>query len=122
MIDTCLPWTTDAVRIARDFRQRLMHDPTRPTYHLVNPMVIPKGTIRRIPISMIYWKGQYHFGYMLKGDEHAFGHFTSTDLVHWRRRGDCALGSGGCGTGGTIITKDGKKVIFVGILAAVQHT
>ena len=104
-----------AVRIARDFRQRLMHDQTRPTYHLVNSDGDNERNYSTDPNFMIYWKGQYHFGYMYKGDEHAFGHFTSTDLVHWRRRGDFALGSGGCGTGGTIITKDGKKVIFVGI-------
>ena len=105
----------EAVRIARDFRQRLMDDPSRPTYHLVNSEGDNERNYSTDPNFMIYWKGQYHFGYMCKGDEHAFGHFTSTDLVHWRRRGDCALGSGGCGTGGTIITKDGKKVIFVGI-------
>ena len=105
----------EAVRIARDFRQRLMHDPSRPTYHLVNSEGDTERNYSTDPNFMIYWKGQYHFGYMCKGDEYAFGHFTSTDLVHWRRRGDLALGSGGCGTGGTIITKDGKKVIFVGI-------
>ena len=105
----------EAVRIVRDFRQRLMHDPSRPTYHLVNSDGDSERNYPFDPNFMIYWKGQYHFGYMYKGDEHAFGHFTSTDLVHWRRRRDCALGSGGCGTGGTIITRDGKKVIFVGI-------
>ena len=105
----------EGVRIVRDFRQRLMHDPSRPTYHLVNSDGDSERNYPFDPNFMIYWKGQYHFGYMYKGDEHAFGHFTSTDLVHWRRRSDCALGSGGCGTGGTIITKDGEKVRFVGI-------
>ncbi|MCY4402094.1 MAG: GH32 C-terminal domain-containing protein [Candidatus Poribacteria bacterium] len=105
----------EAVRIVRDFRQRLMHDPSRPTYHLVNSDGDNDRNYSTDPNFMIHWKGQYHFGYMYKGDEHAFGHFTSIDLVHWRRRRDCALGSGGCGTGGTIITKDGEKVRFVGI-------
>ena len=106
---------SEAVRIARDFRQRLMDDPTRPTYHLVNSEGDGDRNYSADPNFFVYWKGQYHFGYMNKGDEYAFGHYTSTDLVHWRRRKDCGLGSGGCGTGGTIITKDGKKVIFVGI-------
>ena len=105
---------SEAVRIARDFRQRLMADPTRPTYHLVNSEGDGDRNYSADPNFFVYWKGQYHFGYMNKGDEYAFGHYTSTNLVHWRRRGDCGLGSGGCGTGGTIITQDGKKVIFVG--------
>ena len=103
------------VRIVRDFRQRLMDDPTRPTYHLVNSEGDGDRNYSADPNIFVYWKGQYHFSYMNKGDEFAFGHFTSTDLVHWRRRKDCGLGSGGSGTGGAIITKDGKKVIFVGI-------
>ena len=92
-----------------------MNDPTRPTYHLVNSEGDGDRNYSADPNFFGYWKGQYHFGYMNKGDEYAFDHYTSTDLVYWRRRGDCGLASGGCGTGGTIITKDGKKVIFVGI-------
>jgi beta-fructofuranosidase len=103
---------SDAVRTVRDFRQRLMNDPTRPTYHLLNSEGDLDRNYSADPNIFVYWKGQYHFSYMNKGDEYAFGHYTSTDLVHWRRRGDSALGSGGAGTGGTVITKDGKKVLF----------
>lgn len=107
-------WSVDseAVRLARDFRQRLMNDPTRPTYHLLNSEGDLDRNYSADPNIFVYWKGQYHFSYMNKGDEYAFGHYTSTDLVHWRRRGDCGLGGGGTGTGGTVITKDGKKVLF----------
>ena len=104
----------EAVRIVRDFRQRLMDDPTRPTYHLVNSEGDANRNYSVDPNILIYWKGQYHFSFMNKGDEYAFTHLTSIDLVHWRRRKDCGLGSGGSGTGGTIITKDGEKVIYVG--------
>ena len=62
----------EAVRIARDFRQRLMHDPSRPTYHLVNSEGDNERNYSTDPNFMIYWKGQYHFGYMCKGDRARF--------------------------------------------------
>ncbi len=71
---------------ARDLRERILSDPSRPGYHFV----IPEGVASPFdPNGAIYWKGRYHLFYIFqdkrsgKKTDH-WGHMSSTDLFHWR--------------------------------------
>ncbi len=81
--------------VVRRFRNHLLADPHRPTYHFVMPedLAMPFD-----PNGAIFWKGRYHLFYIYQeGDtarpgrkprgprEHVFGHVSSVDLVHWRQ-------------------------------------
>ena len=93
-------WTveSEAIRIARDFRERLMDDPSRPTYHLINSEGDNDRLYPTDPNVAIFWKGKYHISYMYHGKDFGWAHFSSIDLVHWRReKTNCPSGlSGGC--------------------------
>jgi sucrose-6-phosphate hydrolase SacC (GH32 family) len=70
------------------YRDKLLNDKYRPTYHFV----IPEGIAHPYdPNGAIYWKGRYHLFYIFqtvkpmpfyRGD--AWAHISSHDLVHWR--------------------------------------
>jgi sucrose-6-phosphate hydrolase SacC (GH32 family) len=83
------------VEAQREFRNILLSDPHRPTYHFVNP----EG--RGMPFDpngAIFWEGKYHLCYIYQSDNrvadiptaHAkrnidhWGHVSSVDLLHWR--------------------------------------
>lgn len=95
------PSITDApdlpadLAVVRRFRNHLLADPHRPTYHFVMPedLAMPFD-----PNGAISWKGRYHLFYIYQeGDtappgrkargprEHVFGHVSSVDMVHWRQ-------------------------------------
>lgn len=104
-------WTPDsmAIRVARDLREKLMEDPTRPTYHLINSEGDNDRQYPTDPNMSIFWKGRYHISYMYDGVEKGWGHFSSVDMVHWRReRTDCPP----AGSGGVYVNKKGE-VTFV---------
>jgi len=83
----------ELVEAQREFRDVLLNDPYRPTYHFVNP----EG--RGMPFDpngAIFWNSMYHLCYIYQNDdriaEHAigernydcWGHASSIDLLHWR--------------------------------------
>jgi len=70
----------------RMMRAKLMADHLRPTFHFVSP----EGHDYPFdPNGAIFWKGQYHLGYIYQhNDEHGerkhwWGHVASHDLFHW---------------------------------------
>jgi sucrose-6-phosphate hydrolase SacC (GH32 family) len=71
------------IAIARRFRNHLLADPYRPTYHFV----IPEDYAGPFdPNGAIYWRGLYHLFYIYQEfGTHVFGHLSSVDLVHWRQ-------------------------------------
>lgn len=70
------------------YRDKLLKDPYRPTYHYV----IPEGMAHPFdPNGAFFWKGRYHLFYIIqtvrpkpyyRGD--AWAHVSSHDLIHWR--------------------------------------
>lgn len=71
------------INAIRQWRQKLLDDPYRPTYHFV----VPEGVcIPADPNGAIYWNGRYHLGYIYQDEEgrHCWGHVSSLDLLHWR--------------------------------------
>ncbi len=85
----------------RDFRNRLIADRTRPTYHLVSP----EGRASPAdPNCAIYWKGRYHLFFIFPG---GYAHVSSIDMVHWRWHPTLHLGTGIMNSGGCCLNKDG---------------
>jgi len=83
----------ELVEAQREFRDVLLSDPYRPTYHFVNP----EG--RGMPFDpngAIFWNGKYHLCYIYQRDDRiaqdpdskrnydCWGHASSIDLLHWR--------------------------------------
>lgn len=107
------------IAVARRFRNHLLNDPYRPTYHFV----IPEDFASPFdPNGAIYWRGQYHLFYIYQENRvHVFGHISSVDLVHWRQHPtplyptdispDRGMFSGNC-----FINKNGEPtMIFHGV-------
>jgi hypothetical protein len=71
------------IAVARRFRNHLLADPYRPTYHFV----IPEDYAGPFdPNGAIFWRGQYHLFYIYQENRaHCFGHVSSVDMVHWRQ-------------------------------------
>ncbi len=96
---------------ARNLRERILNDPSRPGYHFV----MPEGVASPFdPDGAIYWKGRYHLFYIFqdtrsgKKRDH-WGHMSSTDLFHWRQH---PLGLiDGMYSGNCFINKDGVPTI-----------
>lgn len=92
----------ELVEAQREFRDLLLSDPHRPTYHFVNP----EG--RGMPFDpngAIFFNGKYHLCYIYQRDHRVadridgnrnfdcWGHASSIDLLHWRFH-KTALGPG----------------------------
>lgn len=71
------------IAVVRRFRNHLLNDPCRPTYHFV----IPEDYASPFdPNGAIFWRGRYHLFYIYQENRvHCFGHISSVDLVHWRQ-------------------------------------
>ncbi len=69
--------------VVRRFRNHLLADPYRPTYHFV----IPEDEAMPFdPNGAIFWRGRYHLFYIYQENRvHGFGHVSSLDLLHWRQ-------------------------------------
>lgn len=78
-----LPKLPEDIATVRRFRNHLLADPYRPTYHFV----IPEDYAGPFdPNGAIFWRGQYHLFYIYQENRvHCFGHVSSVDLVHWRQ-------------------------------------
>ena len=77
------PQLPEDIATVRRFRNHLLADPYRPTYHFV----IPEDYAGPFdPNGAIFWRGQYHLFYIYQENRvHCFGHISSVDLVHWRQ-------------------------------------
>jgi len=81
------PWfVNDLLMGTTDLREKMVADKHRPRYQLV----LPEGRWNDIK-GLLYWKGRYHIGYLLKiangsnqRDFSSWQHVSSRDLVHWR--------------------------------------
>ena len=78
-----LPCLPDDIGVVRRFRNHLLADPHRPTYHFV----IPEDHAGPFdPNGAIFWRGRYHLFYIYQENRvHCFGHVSSVDMVHWRQ-------------------------------------
>jgi sucrose-6-phosphate hydrolase SacC (GH32 family) len=77
------PRLPEDIPTVRRFRNHLLADPYRPTYHFAIPedYAMPFD-----PNGAIFWRGQYHLFYIYQENRvHCFGHISSVDLVHWRQ-------------------------------------
>ena len=100
------PGSTDEVQAYRTFRNKLIADPTRPTYHLVSP----EGKASPAdPNCAIYWKGRYHLFFIFPG---GYAHVSGIDMVHWRWHPILRLGTGIMNSGGIFVNKDGLATII----------
>lgn len=77
------PNLPDDIAVVRRFRNHLLNDSFRPTYHFV----IPEDYASPFdPNGAIFWRGRYHLFYIYQENRvHCFGHISSVDMVHWRQ-------------------------------------
>ena len=74
---------------ARNLRERILSDPSRPGYHFV----MPEGIASPFdPNGAIYWKGRYHLFYIFQDKRSGkkvdhWGHMSSTDIFSQVPRG-----------------------------------
>lgn len=108
----------------RAMRTKLLADPLRPTYHFVSP----EGHDYPFdPNGAIFWKGQYHLGYIYQHNDangerkHWWGHVASHDLFHWHALQPMlplhpSDPEQGIFSGGAFIAKDGvPHVVYHGV-------
>jgi len=103
------------------YRDKILNDKYRPTYHFV----IPEGIAHPYdPNGAIYWKGRYHLFYIFqpyrprrghRGD--CWAHISSHDLVHWRFHPTALKPEDGdpevaIYSGNTFLNKDGTPTIM----------
>ena len=60
------------------YRNKLIADQTRPTYHLLSPLAESHVAD---PNFAFFWKGKYHLFFIAK---EFFEHVSSIDMIHWR--------------------------------------
>ena len=87
----------------QDYRNKLIADHTRPTYHLISPL---PGHHCADPNYAIFWKGRYHLMFISHG---GMAHVSSVDMVHWRWHRNM---SGPLCSGGIIVNKDGRPMLI----------
>lgn len=103
----------EVIKATREFRERLLSDPYRPAYHFCFPE--DEGRPGD-PNGAFYHNGRYHLMYLYNcaGKGFAWGHVSSTDMLHWRfhpnalEPGD---GDEGCFSGGAFVDDDGKVIL-----------
>lgn len=101
------------------YRDKLLRDRHRPTYHFV----VPEGIAKPFDANgAIYWNGRYHLFYIFqnvkprrghRGD--SWGHVSSYDLVHWRFHPTALKPSGSevaIYSGNAFVNKDGVPTII----------
>ena len=105
----------EVIKATREFRERLLADPYRPAYHFCFPEDDGRPGD---PNGAFFHNGRYHlmFLYNSAGNGFAWGHVSSTDMLHWRYHPD-AIGPGngdeGCFSGGAFIDDDGYSNIVI---------
>ena len=97
------------VILTRKYRERLLNDPYRPTYHFAIPDDLGQPGD---PNGAFYVDGVYHLMYLYRntntGGNH-WGHISSIDLIHWRHHPDPLTTfeyDKGCFSGGAFVDDD----------------
>ena len=93
----------------REYREKLLSDPYRPTYHFAQPddYGVPGDSN-----GAFYADGVYHLMYLYKNSKtngFHWGHISSVDLLHWRHHPDALTvkdGDRGCFSGGAFVDDD----------------
>ena len=100
--------------ITRIYREKMLADPYRPTYHFAAP---DGNAYPGDPNGAFFADGCYHLMYLYKsgitGGYH-WGHMSSLDLLHWRQHPDALTthnGDGGCFSGGAFVDDDGTAYL-----------
>ena len=105
----------EVINTVHDFRQRLLNDPYRPTYHFnaLEGYAMPFD-----PNGCIWWNGRYHMFYIYQDrGVHVFGHASSTDLAHWRHHPKALYPTpdspeDGIFSGNAFLTKEGEAAML----------
>ncbi|MBQ7386784.1 MAG: glycoside hydrolase family 32 protein [Clostridia bacterium] len=99
---------------ARKYRETLLSDPYRPTYHFA----LPDGNgFPADPNGAFWYNGVYHLMYLYKSletDGYHYGHISTRDLLHWRHHPDALTvsdGDKGCYSGGAFVAEDGTAYL-----------
>jgi hypothetical protein len=105
--------SSEVIRATRDFRERLLADPYRPAYHFSFP---EDQGVPGDPNGAFYKDGIYHLMYLYKkvGVGFAWGHVSSSDLLHWRFHADALVpgdSDEGIFSGGAFVDDDGTSVL-----------
>lgn len=94
---------------AQCYRERLLEDPYRPTYHFA----VPSGNAwPGDPNGAFFADGVYHLMYLYFNPDaqtYCWGHISSHDLLHWRSHPDALTGlkgDQGCFSGGAFVDDD----------------
>ena len=109
----------ERIQAARELREHLLRDRYRPGYHFAIPEDIGRPGD---PNGAFYANGRYHLMYLYdrrgvsawRGKGFAWGHLSSTDLVHWRHHPDALLPDdydGGIFSGGAFVDDDGTAYL-----------
>jgi beta-fructofuranosidase len=109
-------------------REKLMHDPFRPQFHL-----LPKANWQNDPCAPRFFRGQYHMffqynpGAAVWGDMH-WAHAVSPDLIHWKHM-PVALSptpgsydAYGCFTGSVLPGADVPTILYTGVTRSSPET
>ena len=95
--------------LTRKYRNRLLDDPYRPTYHFA---ICDDYGVPGDPNGAFFCDGVYHLMYLYKNpdtDGFNWGHISSIDLLLWRPHHDAVTaidGSRGCYSGGAFVDDD----------------
>ena len=98
----------DQITAVRAYREKLLSDPYRPTYHITPP---DDNGVPGDPNGAFFVDGVYHLMYLyqssLTGGYH-WGHISSVDLLHWRHHPDALVceEDEGCFSGGGFVDDD----------------
>jgi len=101
--------TKDLIIATREYREKMLKDPYRPTFHFA----VPDDSGRPGDSNgAFYVDGVYHLMYLYKNsksDAYHWGHISSVDLLHWRHHPDAIFsykGDRGCYSGGAFVDDD----------------
>ncbi|PHX73890.1 MAG: hypothetical protein CK547_06080 [Chitinophagaceae bacterium] len=113
LLDEKLPIPKDVIKTTKEFRDRLLSDPYRPSYHFTFPEDDGRPGD---PNGAFYHNGRYHLMYLYNraGMGFSWGHVSSTDLLHWRHHPDAIKpgdGDEGCFSGGAFVDDDSSVVL-----------
>ena len=119
---------TASGELAPELREKLMHDPFRPQFHL-----LPRANWMNDPCAPRFYRGQYHMFFQYNphaavwGDMH-WNHATSPDMIHWKHE-PLALSptpgsydAFGCFTGSVLPGADVPTILYTGVTKATPET
>jgi len=102
------------ITATRTYREKLLSDPYRPTYHFAIP---DDNGYPGDSNGAFYADGRYHLMYLYnnsKTEGYHWGHISSMDLLHWRNHPDALTvedGDSGCFSGGAFVDDDGTAYL-----------